>query len=399
MPTGSTLATLDDLTFVGAGVGPMSAAFARSTDNLTAAGYVAVAAGGVPFRSTAISRLLNAVPAYLDRDPAAELALDITPTATTATITIAQRVLAIRTTGGLAPSVVIPLEAHSLASLRTFLNGVLGYTVTLRTEDSTRSALCLIEIPNGRDLLADSRLYAFTSLLWVVLSPLAWALEDLQERIKQGLAQMTLKTAEGLWVDLWGEQYYGGVYRLFAEGDRHYADRIIREVLRWRLNRFAMAQIVWEELGIDASVTNLHDQAWVVGVTNFGYLVGRKYARTTFEVVIHGVSEDLWFYVERNRAAGTLPFIRYAPYSEMAIPIDFTPSGGALAGIVPRSELILRIVPGSASDYLLPVKSAVLGVGGGALFMLGGASVMGGSDTLGGAAAGMNIADVWSTPV
>lgn len=341
---------------------------------------------------TLLGRLLQALPLYFDRDPANTVALSVVPDASTAWMTVLNRTLAIRVTGGTAQNVSLALGSYTLQTLATALTAA-GHVTTVVAEDPSRSALCLTEVETPWDLVANSQVFAFTSLLWVILTPLAWALEDLVTQIRAGLAQMSLKTALGAWVDLWGTEYYGGVYRLFGEADRDYAERIIEEVLRWRLNARAIEQIVFDELGVTARFTNLHDRAWVVGKTAFGFLVGRKYARTTFEVALDGVFSDLSRLVERNRAAGTLAFLRFTPRSEIQLHERLT----VIGEIAPRSPMPVAVASGMAGSYLLPLQSGVLSPSG-ALFTLGGTSVLGGPDFLGGGTAGMGIADAWSNP-
>lgn len=253
-------------------------------------------------------RLLAGLPEYFEKDPQVAAGLSI-EYAGVCKVTIKHHTLTTKVTSGVGGNLSINLASYSLAEVVDLLNAQAGYTAALVTSDGERSASALLEVLD-RNPGDDNRFNVFTSLLWAMTQPVAWALEDALDNLRAGIGQMSLKTAEGQWVDLWGEELYGGIKRLAGEADGPYANRILREVTRWRLNARALEAIVKEDLGIDARVTNLHDQAWVIGETPWGKFAGRKYSRTTFEVLIDGVSADLAATIDRSRAAGTLPFYR-----------------------------------------------------------------------------------------
>jgi hypothetical protein len=339
---------------------------------------------------TLFDRLIHALPLYFNKDPRAFPAFRIQYDGTRCTVTVQRMTLTTSITGGTGVPLGIDLKDETLASLAAIVNASPGYTATVLAEP-TMTALQFKQVI-AMDVMGGTPIDGVDSLLWRFMLPFSWAFEDLLEEIKDGLAQMTVRTAEEMWVALWGEQYYGGIYRRLNEGDRAYADRIMREAVRIRLNGKAIELIILEESGLEATVTNLHEQAWVVGVTNYGFLVGRKYARTTFEVELDGIWADLGLYVERNRAAGTLAFLKFSPVSETPIRVRFTPS----VSIGGSAGLTIQLGAAQAADYLLPVSSTVLGSGS-ALFTLGGASLLGGIDALG-VVAGMGIDDAWSLP-
>jgi hypothetical protein len=267
-------------------------------------------------------RILNGLPGYLDKNPAERGGISLQYDGT-CRVTIRHHTMTTKVIGGSGSAFSLDLTDYTLDDLVTHLNTLTGYSASLEADNGARGAASLMEATD-RITGDDNRFMEFTSILWGITQPVAWALEDALENIRRGVAEMSLKTADGPWVDLWGEQYYGAVYRNPSEQDRPYAARIIREVTRWRLNGKAMEQIILEELALDATITNLHDQAWVVAETGdwvghgkpqyahlcFGYLAWRKYSRTTFEVLVDGTSANLTAIIERNRAAGTLPFYR-----------------------------------------------------------------------------------------
>jgi hypothetical protein len=252
------------------------------------------------------TQLFDALPDYFDKDPdaIAALAITSTPGDEPVTLRIASRLLTV-----IAPAYrgTFDLRAHTLNSLSLAVAAALPGLFLSVLDEPTVPAVTLMDTshtyPSAVPMLR------FRSVLWALVSPLAWALDDTVATIDAGHRQMTLKTATGLWVDHWGATFYGGVLRSLNEVDRVYADRVIREAVRWRINDRAIEAILLEDLGLDALIRTLHDQAWVISRTPFGKLTGRKYSRTTFEVETAVPMPDAgrWL-VERNRAAGTLVF-------------------------------------------------------------------------------------------
>ena len=205
-------------------------------------------------------------------------------------------------------SLVIDLRGKTLADVVAEINERAGYSAALVGNAGTVAAIALVPV-QSYDLVFDPILYCFTSTLWCLQMSCVYALEDIGEQIERGAQQLYLDTAEGKWVDNWGV-YYASVQRRLTEQDRTYAQRIMREVTRWKLNRIALEQIIEEETGLPARITNLYEQAWEVG-GRLGRLAGRKYARTTFEVLVNGLSDVIVGLVLKYKAAGTLPFFRY----------------------------------------------------------------------------------------
>lgn len=262
----------------------------------------------IPTETGLFERLLLGIPAYVtaDKDPQPTPALTILYDGSAARASVAQRHLSITVTGGSGEPLVVDLRNKTLDDVATEMTAYAGYTATA-VGDVSASALSLLPVQNV-DLFANATLTRFTSLLWRVLMPLAWTLEDVLANTQAGARQLSVVTAEGQWIDRWGA-YYGDVVRLFNEEDRDYARRIIAEVTRWRLNGLAIADTIKQELGVAATVTNLHDRAWVYGRTKYGKYVGRKHARTTILLDPSGeINARFRDVVERNRAAGILPF-------------------------------------------------------------------------------------------
>lgn len=252
-------------------------------------------------------RLLKELPRSFDRDPHAEQGLSLAHT-DDAWVTIARQRLTIRTEDG--PDIVISLGGKTLFRVVEEINTYPGPVATLTAPDGMVSALALIEVKDQL-ITTDSRFFTFTSLVWRVLVPLSWALfdgVDIQEQAAQ--QSMSLWSAEAQWLDYWGE-LYGNTRRKVGETDAVFAARILRTILRPRLNAMALEDILWEDLGLRATITNLFQEAWVVGVSHRRRLAGRKYSRTTFEVLVNGLLNGVPEIIDRSKAAGTLPYYRY----------------------------------------------------------------------------------------
>src|SRR5262249_1913699 len=208
--------------------------------------------------SALFDRLLKSLPTYLDKEPGAEPGITLNYDGDAAEVTIERHLFTVKVSGGSGTSLSRQLQGLTLAQLAASLNLQPGHTAAVVAPDSSLPAISLIEV-QAQDIMLAPRLDRFTSLLWALFLPVCWGFLDTVDNLNNGLLQMSVKTAEQKWVDYWGEEFYGGIRRLFHEADRAYADRIIKEVLRWRLNNLAIAQILEEEIpGITVEVINLH---------------------------------------------------------------------------------------------------------------------------------------------
>lgn len=271
-----------------------------------------------------LQRLFDALPTYLDRLPWEEPGFVLEgPGGTTVRV---ERHRLTTAAWGAAADLDIDLGGLSLAALVGAVNAGEGYTASLVGDGP---ALTLLDVSGALPL----RLMRSTSLLWALMRPLEWALLDARESQMAGFRQMAVPGAEERWLDHWGD-LYGSLRRRASETDQVYRARIIAEVTRWRLNGLAIEQLVEDDLGVACRLTNLHDHAWVVGVTPFGYLAGRKYSRTTFEVAVDGFVGGLVDLLNRNRAAGTLVFYR----SRDIVPVGEHPQ--PVAGLLHRRVVV-----------------------------------------------------------
>jgi len=167
-------------------------------------------------------------------------------------------------------SVTIVLCEYTISSLADYISGMPGMVVEY--ESSGMGGLCggiLIDGNGNQDQTNGDHLYAFSSLLWSYMSSLSAELADAALAIIEMLKQMSLRSAEGFWLDELGSYYK--VPRILGESDAAYGPRIVAETLRPKGNNFAIAAAIKEASGVNTSVidaallpveTNFFDGTW-----------------------------------------------------------------------------------------------------------------------------------------
>lgn len=158
----------------------------------------------------------------------------------------------------------VDLRLHTIRSLTTWLAAQPGVEVRLGALESVDvSARCLLE---GAGAMAKSNgdvVHAYTALLWSLTGAFVDALTDAKAAIDEMLAQMTVPTAAGNWLDEWGS--YFGVPRLpTGELDERYATRIIAEVLRPRSTNKGMELALTARFGQTCKVEDY--RLWTPGL-------------------------------------------------------------------------------------------------------------------------------------
>jgi len=202
------------------------------------------------------------------------------------------------------------LSAGSVAMLVAAL-GADGFEV-LQTNARFNglSAMVLVDGAGDQGQSNGDHVTAFTSLLWVLFSGYAAELDVIHYQIRQALLQMVLTTADGEWLDLWGELY--GVARLQYETDVAYRLRIPAEAFRLRVNALAIEKAI---LDITGKVVRILEPWTTVFVLDDSELDGDEKTQDSTHVGYFfiqpesGVSidwSDVLPVIERNRPAGVL---------------------------------------------------------------------------------------------
>ncbi len=326
--------------------------------------------------------LLSLLPNFLSKDPQAEAGVTLAYDGSAGTVSIAQKQLSTTVTGGTGEPLVIDLDGLTLQDVSDTLNSQQGYSSAVGNVNPDISALTLIPV-QGQQFFSSPMLRVTRSLLWRLLLPFVWELETLKKFDEDLGNQFAIRSSGGKWLDYNGD-IYGGVRRLFNEDDPEYATRMLKEVQRWRLNEYALAEIVQERFGIPTSIRNLHDQAWVWNRTHYGKYAGRKYSRTTFEVDPQvEVDPSIRYLIERNKAAGTLAYY----ITRIVVGMRRLVRAGSATTRQQSILLFGRAAPenriaGVTTEHAVRViETSLFGVGG--AFTVG-TSLLGGADLLGG---------------
>ena len=230
-----------------------------------------------------------------------------------------------------------------------------GFEVpTLAGHWGGRSALAAVEGRGHQYESNGDHIYAFTSLLWAMMSGYAAEVRLQRRAVVEALRQMVMTQAEGEWLELWGALY--GVVRLPGESDADYAARIPKEAFRIRVNALAIENAIKEDTGKDVTIEEPWgsmfrlDESALSGSHRFydgghvGYHILRPVSRESIDW------EDVLAVIERNRAAGVVvlpPEIRLSGYVDASI--DGTLSFGATQT---RSEFI-PFFSDNRLDYLV----------------------------------------------
>lgn len=168
---------------------------------------------------------------------------------------VADNVLTTTVTGGPGVSMQINLGAFTISSLASYLAAQPGYSVPFVSPDlGSLSARVLLDASGDPSQSNGDHLYAYTSLLWAWLEPIASELQLAADQIDQAVLQMVPQTASGEWLDELGTYY--AVTRAAGEPDGLYAPRIVAEVLQPRGNNIAIANAVDTVAGGGSSRVN-----------------------------------------------------------------------------------------------------------------------------------------------
>lgn len=291
--------------------------------------------------TTTLQRLLKYPHrAVFDKDPVAELVLRVRH-ASGCVWRIAGGVMTVTTGQG---THTYDLTALTVAQLRAAMvaDGLSVQNVTAKFD--SHSALVLVEgggdssdqfdgvypIPGNQLVSNGDHVYAYTSLLWALMSVYSREVDAAAEQVRQALLQMVIATAEGEWLSLWGTLY--GVPRLDGETDAQLRLRIPREAFRLRVNPRAIELSVKDLTG--KTITILEpwhdvftlDQSPLSGGDKIqdGELVGPFLIQPSSVGSIDW--SDVLPIIERNRPAGVLtlpPQVLYRGGAELgdAIPV------------------------------------------------------------------------------
>lgn len=267
-------------------------------------------------------RLLKLLNRVFDKDPQQFLALRLRYDGQMRW-EISDATLTTSVVGGSGLPLSVDLRQFTVSQLVSHLAAQPGYRIEYATTgaDAQLGARVLLDGSGDQDLSNGDHLTGYSSVLWAFLESFAAELREAAEQIAQMLRQMSIRTAEDVWLDELGDYY--GVPRLAGESDGAYGPRLIAEVLRPRSNNVAIAQAIRSWTGQETSVSDVmewipefpvHDASityngafdhqsgarpvYALFDVVYGYDIENGGSIAEFQSAVEGV-------IERLRAAGT----------------------------------------------------------------------------------------------
>lgn len=201
-----------------------------------------------------------------------------------------------------------------------------GFDVPLVSERwANKSALAAVEGSGHQYESNGDHIYAFTSLLWVLMSGYAGEVREARTQVRNALRQMVMTQAEGEWLGVWGELY--GVERATHESDAAYARRIPVEAFRLRVNALAIEKAIKDITGKDVRIEEPWGDMFRLDVSRLsstsrffdGTLIGYHLIRPVSAEYIKW--DDVLKVIERNRPAGVLvlaPEVRRSQFIDVS---------------------------------------------------------------------------------
>ena len=190
-----------------------------------------------------LDRQLLSLYSALDKSPNSRIALRVRhPERMTWAIQRRKLTIGTEVHGDFSP---IDLCAHSVQSLSRWLEDHGFQILYLDLELASRNAAALLAGRGGESLSNGDALYAYDSLLWSLLDAYALELEGTQDNIDAALLELYIESADGEWLDYWGEFF--GLPR-GGRTDDVYRRYLIDETLRPRSNAIAIEKAVKELL-------------------------------------------------------------------------------------------------------------------------------------------------------
>lgn len=327
--------------------------------------------------ATTLQRLLKYPhPAVFSKDPQAALVLRVRHE-DGCVWRVAEGLMTV-TVGGI-DEFVYDLKTLTVGQLSAALvaDGLDVIHVTSRYD--TFSALVLVEgggssldefdgvypIPGDQWVSNGDHVYAYTSLLWALMSSYEGELTHAGYQVRQALRQMVMTQAEGEWLDVWAMIY--GLTRLPGETDAELRVRIPEEAFRLRVNGLAIEQAVKSITGrsieirepwrlmfrLDESALSgadhLHDADF------YSYHIIQPVAREAFDWA------PVLDVINRNRAAGVLvysPAVEF-PGFEVTVqpPVEYLVRSGRVdlmgCGAWPGGEVPLGVMRLDDNEFTL----------------------------------------------
>lgn len=207
-------------------------------------------------------RLLSRLHRVFDHRPGAVLALRVRSPGGLRW-QIADDTLAVARPG--LPDMLVPLAGRTVGAVRGELAAA-GIDIAYADPSLDRiGALALLAGAGDQESSNGDHLFIATSLLWGWTDALGRVLDRAKADVVEALRQLTIPTAEGEWLDIWGS--YFGIGRRDGEEDPSLAERIVWEPRRPRSNPVAMQANIKRLTGMDVEVREPWRELFTAGVS------------------------------------------------------------------------------------------------------------------------------------
>lgn len=311
-------------------------------------------------------------------DPGPWLALRFRRTSGAMTWRIADARLTTTVPGDPSAALDLDLTQYTVAGLANAISAAAGYEVLYLdgSDLAALSARVLLDSEGDPDATNGDHLYGYTSLAYGYMEAMALELARAQDQIPEALKQLSVRTAEGEWLDELGSYY--GVPRSLGESDAVYGERIVAEALRPRANNVAIEAALLTYTGQPATVIDVQQPADVVPVYDATWDHDGTITHGPGSVLRYGLfdvvySQDVFSggdrtaftasvraVIERMRAAGTQLRALLLREPGVSDPFPFSPTESAGMPITVSPDLGDTVAGGAESES---VKAGALSLG------------------------------------
>lgn len=195
-----------------------------------------------------LARLVTALPPTYLKDPIGAAALQV-QCSPGATWTVEHGV--IKTTPVSGDAIAITLREHTFTSLATAINAVTNYTASVLGSVGALKASTLLDTAVPQAAATSIQLAYYTAANYILLGPVARALDDFDDAFEEAVTQLDMRHAGGVWLDRWGTM--SGLPRLQDETDLIYAARVRGTFIGIKQNGHSLVQRVLESTRVSSA--------------------------------------------------------------------------------------------------------------------------------------------------
>jgi hypothetical protein len=234
--------------------------------------------------------LLTRLNNVFEKSPQSLVAFQIKPPAQ-AKLVIQDRLLTVTAVNNSSPLFSISFDdtydSAKAITIRTLYDALSdSKIITVQNLNVAMSGLGITSLVEGEyDIYSNqfNDVSAYTSVLWSILRPLAYLLEQAKDDVSKAIQQLGFVTAEGDFLDYWGSIF--NISRYPGEPDYEYSTRLLWETVRPRLNNKAIENIVRFGVGYETKVVDLSPRMLLSdGYTNPTHIDPTKFDQDPLQV-------------------------------------------------------------------------------------------------------------------